>query len=62
MKRFDTDFNDPSLKNIIDQDLNLGTRLKVRGVPTLFINGRPVKYRSLNALSNMVETELAKSK
>ena len=62
MKKFDTDFNDPSLKNIINQDLNLGTRLKVRGVPTLFINGRPVKYRSLNALSNMVETELAKSK
>ncbi|MGA1790436.1 MAG: thioredoxin domain-containing protein [bacterium] len=62
MKKLDTDFNDPSLKNILNQDLNLGTRLKVRGVPTLFINGRPVKYRSLNALSNMVETELSKSK
>ena len=58
MEAFDRDSKDPALKNIIRQDMNLGKKLKVRGVPTLFINGRSVKNRSLTALSNMVEEEL----
>ena len=47
--------DDPSLNNIINQDIKLGSRLKVRGVPTLFINGRRIKNRSLNALTEMIE-------
>lgn len=62
MEAFNNAYNDPSLKKIIAQDINLGSRLKVRGVPTLFINGRRVKNRSLDALSNMVDQELAKGK
>jgi protein-disulfide isomerase len=62
MKAFDTAYSDPSLKNIIKQDLNLGVKSKVRGVPALFINGRRVKNRSLSSLSYMVEQELAKGK
>jgi len=58
MDAFEKDSKDPSLKDIIRQDTNLGNKVKVRGVPTLFINGRPVKNRSLTALSNMVEEEL----
>lgn len=62
MKAFDTAYNDPSLRKIIREDSNLGVKFKVRGVPTLFINGRRVKDRSLNALSEMVNQELAKGK
>ena len=62
MKAFNTAYSDPSLKNIIRQDTNLGAKSKVRGVPALFINGRRVKNRSLNGLSYMVEQELSKSK
>ncbi|MGA1842651.1 MAG: thioredoxin domain-containing protein [bacterium] len=62
MEALNSAYNDPSLKKIIGEDLNLGARLKVRGVPTLFINGRRVKDRSLNALSEMVDQELAKGK
>jgi protein-disulfide isomerase len=62
MKAFDTAYNDPSFKKTIKQDLSLGRKLKVRGVPALFINGRRVKDRSLNALSEMVNQELAKGK
>lgn len=62
MEAYNTAINDPSLKKIIRKDLNLGVKVKVRGVPTLFINGRRVKDRSLKALSEMVNQELAKGK
>jgi protein-disulfide isomerase len=58
MQNFNKDYNDPSLKKIVGQDIALGKQVKVRGVPALFINGRPVKMRSLSALSQMVEQEL----
>lgn len=58
MKAFQEALDDPSLKKVVSEDISLGARLKVRGVPTLFINGRRVKDRSLDGLSFMVETEL----
>jgi protein-disulfide isomerase len=62
MEAVNAAYKDPSLEKAIKQDLTLGARLKVRGVPTLFINGRRVKDRSLNGLSKMVDEELAKGK
>lgn len=62
MKGFDKDCSDPSLRRIISQDMKLGAKMKVRGVPALFINGRGVKNRSFNTLSNMIESELKKHK
>jgi len=62
MKAFEEALEDPSVKRIISEDITLGARVKVRGVPTLFINGSLVKDRSLDALSSMVETELNKGK
>ena len=62
MHKIGKDYSDPSLNKIIDQDISLGNQLKVRGVPTLFVNGRSVKKRSLSDLSQMVEQELKKGK
>ena len=62
MQKFGKDYSDPSLNKTIDQDISLGNQLKVRGVPTLFVNGRSVKKRSLSDLSQMVEQELKKGK
>jgi protein-disulfide isomerase len=60
VKDLEAAFNDPSLKNIISQDIAVGAKVKVRGVPALFVNGRLVKNRSLGELSKMVENELKK--
>ena len=62
IEKFNKAYNDPSLKKIVKQDMNLGRKVKVRGVPAIFINGRTVKSRTLKALSQMVESELKKSK
>jgi len=62
MQKFEKDYNDPSLSKIVSQDVSLGKRVKVRGVPALFINGRSAKKRSLSVLSKMVEQELKERK
>ncbi len=60
MAAFDKDREDASLKSIITEDMNLGRKLGFRGVPAVFINGRFVKGRTLEALSQMVEQEIKK--
>ncbi len=58
MEKFDKDTKDPSLDKIISGDLSLGRKIKVNSVPYIFINGKPAKARTLNALSQMIEKEL----
>ena len=62
MEKFDKSCNDLSIKKIVRQDMDLGRKVKVRGVPAIFINGMTVKKRSLKDLSQMVESELKKTK
>ena len=62
MEAFEKAYNDASLQKIVSQDLRTGGKVGVRGVPALFINGRRVKNRSVDALSKMIEEELKKGK
>jgi protein-disulfide isomerase len=62
MTKFNAAFNDPALKKQIDEDRQLGMNMSVRGVPAIFLNGRVVKDRSIQGLSNMIDEELKKAK
>jgi protein-disulfide isomerase len=56
MATFDKDIKDPALKKTITAEMKLGKTVGVRGVPALFINGKPTKRaRSAPALSKMIE-------
>jgi protein-disulfide isomerase len=61
MEAFDKEREDNAFKAIIAEDLNLGKKLGIRGVPSVFINGRAFRGRSIDALSQQVEQELKKS-
>jgi protein-disulfide isomerase len=61
MEAFDKDREDNAYRAIIAEDINLGKKLGIRGVPSLFINGRALRGRSIDALSQQVEQELKKS-
>lgn len=61
MEAFDKDRGDAALKTIIAEDTNLGRKLGIRGVPSVFINGRSFRGRSFDALSQQVEQELKKT-
>jgi protein-disulfide isomerase len=58
MQQFLADQNSDALKNMIFRDIQDGQAAGVRGTPTLFINGKRVKQRSPQAISEMIESEL----
>ena len=60
LERFEKDINDLKIVARINQDIRLGAHMGVRGTPTVFINGRVSKARTLEALEAAVEIELKK--
>ena len=62
MEKFDKDRKDPELKAIVERDFQEGARIGVRGIPTIFVNGRQLKNRSFQGFQAAIEKELAREK
>lgn len=60
IEQFNKDLLDPDAKALIQADLKNGLETGVRGIPTLFVNGRRVKNRSLAGFKQMIDSELGK--
>jgi protein-disulfide isomerase len=58
MDRFLKERTSPEIAALINRDLREGSRIGVRGTPTLFLNGKRLGQRSLEALSAAIENEL----
>jgi protein-disulfide isomerase len=65
--KYKTDFADASTTNTINADKSEGTKLKVTGTPTIFLNGAKVEYPSLsnpqaayNFFVQKIDEEIAK--
>ena len=52
----------PAVTERIRQDYEEGIRLGVRGTPTVFINGKKIKNRSLKNMEAVINEELAAGK
>jgi protein-disulfide isomerase len=52
----------PEIAAQIRRDYEEGIRLGIRGVPTVFINGKKMRDRSLQSLEVAIERELEKAK
>jgi len=59
---FNQQQKNPELIAQIRRDYEEGIRLGIRGVPTVFINGRKMRDRSLESLEAAVNQELEKAK
>jgi len=57
---FEKKMNDPKIAAQIRQDLNDGAQAGVRGTPTIFINGRLLKNRTLQGFQAVIDKELQK--
>ena len=55
---FEKKMNDPRITAMIRQDLQDGAQAGVRGTPTIFINGRRLKNRSLQGFQVAIDKEL----
>jgi protein-disulfide isomerase len=62
MERFEKDMKDLKLVVRVNQDIRLGAYMGVRSTPTVLINGRASRARTLVALQADVETELERAR
>jgi protein-disulfide isomerase len=62
MPRFLESLKDPAIKVKINQDMQEGVNAGVTGTPALYVNGRRVNNRSPQAIQQMIDQELRKSK
>jgi len=56
--RFRKKMQDPAIEKLIDRDLNAARELEIRGTPQPYINGRPLRDRSLAGFVNAIDKEL----
>ena len=62
MAKFEKDKNDPSFQKLIVRDTKEARLAGVRGVPTVYINGKLLRSRSLMAFQQMIDLELKKTR
>jgi protein-disulfide isomerase len=60
MEKFEKDRKDPQIRAMINKDLAEGNRVGVRGTPTIFINGRLLRNRSMGGFQESIEKALKK--
>ena len=60
LAQFEKDWKDPAIAATVQADLTEGNRIGVRSVPTVFVNGKQVKRRTLDGISEMIDNELNK--
>ena len=60
MEKFEKDRKDPRIRAMINRDLAEGNRADVGGTPTVFINGRLVRNRSMTGFQELIEKALKK--
>jgi protein-disulfide isomerase len=58
MDRFSKERGSPEIASLINRDLREGSRIGVRGTPTIFVNGKRLGQRSIEAFSVAIENEL----
>ena len=59
-EKFEKDMNDPNTLSMLQRDFKDGQKAGVRSVPTVFINGRLLKKRSLEGFQILIDNELKK--
>jgi protein-disulfide isomerase len=60
MEKFDKDQQDPQIRAMNNRDLAEGNRAGVGGTPTIFINGRLLRNRSMAGFQELIEKALKK--
>ncbi len=62
MEQFNQDLKDPEITSLIDRDFDNGRQVNIRGVPTIFVNGKELSQQSLSGFQKAIEAELKKKK
>lgn len=57
-EKFEKDRKDPLLLEQVKHDVNEGIQVGVNAVPTVFVNGRKLRKRSLQGFQELIDKEL----
>jgi len=60
--KFEKDWKDPAVDAKVEADQKEGSKIGVRGTPTVFVNGRRLRNRSMEGFSALIDDELNKLK
>ena len=60
--KFKQDENDPQIRQLINRDMQEAQRNNVRGTPTIFVNNKLLKNRSVAGFQQAIDEALAESK
>jgi protein-disulfide isomerase len=60
LKAFENDLKNPEIAAKVQRDLIEGQKVGVRGTPTIFVNGRRLKDRSLQGFKTLIDKQLGK--
>lgn len=61
MEQFEKDWQAGETLTKVRSDIDQGSRIGVRGVPAVYINGRQLKERSLEGFSKIIDKEMKKN-
>jgi len=62
MAKFKEDLNDPQIRQLINRDMQEAQQNGVRGTPTIFVDNRLLKNRSLAGFQQAIDQALAEQK
>ncbi len=60
LERFNKKMQDPAVLELINRDVAEAQRIGVNSTPTIFVNGKPLKDRSLQGFQEMINMELSR--
>jgi len=62
LEQFNQDLKDPKLESLIERDMNDAQQVDVRGIPTIFVNGKVLLNRTFQGFQQVIESELKKKR
>ena len=60
MRKFNADMFSSAIRDLIRRDVNNGRQIGVRGIPTIFVNGKLQKKHNLLGFRQRIDSELRK--
>ena len=59
---YEKDMKSPAIQKMVIQDTRDARKFRIRGVPSIFINGKAVRGRSLEGFERIIKKELEKTR
>ncbi len=60
LEQFDKDRYSSQIQTLIERDVNDAVKLNLTGIPTVYINGKKIKNRSMETFTRLIDAELKK--